>query len=180
MERWDTLSSQRIAAVGGDGSAVDVVFEDGTRVGIDPRRLLPRSYATADWSALTHNPHEIVVPTASGDVEVSWLRGRALTDPAFEAHLRATTVEEARFIGSRIAQLRQQRGLPPDDLAQRAGVRQATLAKIQAGHDHAGFSLLERILAPLGATPDDPAVTPDPPPSFLPSPLPASSSPPPT
>ena len=162
QQRWDTLPYQRIASAAYTGSAVEVAFEDETRVGIDPQQLLPKSSSRADWSALTHSDHEIVVPTADGDVEVSWLRIRALTDPAFEAHLQAMAAEEDRFIGDRIAKWRRERGWGIEELARRAELPPETVASVEAGRTRAGFSLLERILTPFGATLDDLAAEPEP------------------
>jgi DNA-binding Xre family transcriptional regulator len=149
--KWDTREYQRIAAVERDGEALVVCFEDGSRVSVDPRILLPAS-STVDWDGLTANPYEIVVPGADGPMEVSWAAIRALTDRDYAAHLAAAAEEQARQVGLRIKELRQQRGLSSKELAERAGIAPQSLSRIEHGRHDVVFTTLRRILAAMGCS----------------------------
>jgi transcriptional regulator with XRE-family HTH domain len=149
--KWDTREYQRIATVERGGETLIVSFEDGSRVRVDPRRLLPAS-STVHWDALTANPYEIVVPSADGPVEISWASIRALTDRDYAAHLAAAAEEQARMVGSRIKELRQRRGLSGKELAERAGIAPQSLSRIEHGRHDVVFTTLRRILAAMGCS----------------------------
>lgn len=163
-QRWDTKPYRTIvsASVRPDRKGLVVCFEDGTGADLAPHEFLPDDAPVPDWTGLTFSPHEVVVPTASRAVEVSWLAIRAATDPEFEAHLQEMGAEEDRLIGRRIAELRQDRGLSAEALARQVGLPPDALVRIEEGRGEATFSTLEHILGVMGATLDDLIVEPEP------------------
>jgi len=152
---WDTSAYHRMTAARYDAGDLVVDFEDGTRARVNARALLSPSEPDPDWSGMVVDSYELVVPAARGRVEIPWSRIRLLTDPAFGAHWQAMAAKEDRLIGDRIAALREGQGLGVEEVARRAEVPLETVTRVEAGEVQAGFALLERILAPLGATLDD-------------------------
>lgn len=160
-QAWDASAYHRMTDARYEAGELVVDFEDGTRARVAARTLLPAGAPDPNWDGMTINSYELVVPTNDGELEIPWTSIRLATDPAFDAHWRAVAAEEDRIIGRRIARLRAGSGLRVHELARRAGVSVETIDRVEAGRVQAGFSLLERILAPLGATLDDLVVEPD-------------------
>src|SRR6266567_3757736 len=117
--RWDTGDYQRIIGVERRGSELAVRFGDGAEVVVDPEGLLPSGVRHVDWEALTFNPYEIILPTSTESIEIPWSTIRALTDRQYAMHLADAAREQARQIGLRIKELREQRGLTSKELAER-------------------------------------------------------------
>jgi DNA-binding XRE family transcriptional regulator len=154
-QAWDTSAYHRMTAARYDAGDLVVDFQDGTRARVSARKLLPQNAYDPDWAGMVVDSYELVVPDSGGRVEIPWSRIRLLTDPAFDAHWRAMAAKEDRVIGDRIAALRLDRGLTVAELARRAEVPLETLTRVEAGQLRADFTLLERLLAPVGATLDD-------------------------
>ena len=57
-------------------------------------------------------------------------------------------------IGQRIAQLRKERGLTQQELAERTGMQQGNIARIEAGKYSARFDTLQTIAEAMGLTVD--------------------------
>lgn len=149
---WDTSAYHRIVAAHHAAGEPVVDFEDGSRARVAAQRFFPSDTTDPDWAGMVVEAYEIVIPSATGRIENPWSRIRLPTDPAFDAHWRAMAAEEDRMIGDRIAALRLDQGLTADGLARRAEVPPETVSRVEAGEVRAGFALLERMLAPLGAT----------------------------
>lgn len=150
--KWDRPDFQRIVKAERRGNELAVHFSDGTEVMVDPKRLLPPGVHGANWEAMTFNPYEIIVPAASEDLEISWSTIRALTDRDYAAHLADVAGEQARQIGLRIRELRDQRGLTGKELADRAGIAAQSLSRIENGHHDVVYTTLQQILAAMGAS----------------------------
>ena len=105
--RWDTRAYAEITSAGLDRGALVIVFGDGERVRLPVSQLQAAHLRNPDWSALRFTPYEIVVPTPTGDVEISWFSLRALTDDEFGAYLDEFAAAEARRAGAA--------GQPPSD-----------------------------------------------------------------
>src|SRR5437870_1387269 len=148
--RWDTREYQRIASVDHRGDHIGVLFEDGSCVSINSRKLLPSHLQSPDWSAMAFSPYEITVPTSNGAVEISWSTVRALTDKEYSAHLADAAEEQARQIGFRLRELRKSRQLTSKELAERAGISPQSLSRIENGHHDVVLRTLQRILAGMG------------------------------
>lgn len=158
--RWDMRDYRRIVSVERRGDALVVLFGDGSWVSVDLVRLLPRGTIGADWSRMTFDRHEIVVPTAEGQIEIPWSSDRAHTDREYSAHLVAAAAEQARQVGLRIRELRESRNLTGKELAERAGIAPQSLSRIEHGHHDVVFTTLQRILAAMGASLKDLVVAP--------------------
>src|SRR5690348_8357495 len=107
--RWDTHEYARMVSAQKVGHDLLVLFEDGSWVRLDARRLLRPGEHGVAWEKMTVSPYEIVVPTDGEPMEISWLAIRALTDKEFNAYLTARAGESARRVGERLRALRQAR-----------------------------------------------------------------------
>lgn len=63
-------------------------------------------------------------------------------------------VQERQRIGQRIAQLRKERGITQQELAERTGMQQGNIARIEAGKYSARFDTLQTIAEAMGLTVD--------------------------
>jgi transcriptional regulator with XRE-family HTH domain len=149
---WSTREFQRIAAAHHRGDQLVVGFEDGSSVTLGAERVLPPETRGPNWEAMNVTPSEIIVPTAEGEVDIPWSTVRALTDKGYSAHLAAAAEDQARQIGLRIKQLRENRKLSGKDLAERAGITPQSLSRIEQGRHDVVFTTLLRILAAMGCS----------------------------
>lgn len=62
--------------------------------------------------------------------------------------------QERQRIGQRIAQLRNERGITQQELAERTGMQQGNIARIEAGRYSARFDTLQTIAEAMGLTVD--------------------------
>ncbi|HZS02221.1 MAG TPA: helix-turn-helix transcriptional regulator [Chloroflexota bacterium] len=152
---WNRRGYQRMARVAWQAPELVVEFEDGSRAAIAADRLLLPDDGPVEWDRLTWSPYEVAVPGPYEVVVIPWSRIRALTDPAYAAHLAVAAETEARQIGCRVRELRQARGLTVQELAERAGIAARALARIEGG-EHAGpLPPIAPLLAAMGCTLDD-------------------------
>jgi DNA-binding Xre family transcriptional regulator len=161
LHRWDTAEYGNIDSVDYRNGVLNVVFEDGAKVGIPVEDLQSDRLRSADWTAVSPGPFWIAVPTASGPIEISWVTLRLLTDPEFEAFWARNAHERAHRIGRRIREMREARHLDVADLADPTGLSVATIEHIEAGNDQVGLQTLERLCIALGGTLDDLSELPD-------------------
>ena len=150
--KWQRRDYQRIASARLEGNQLVVLFEDGSCAQVDAQRVLPPGARDPDWTAMTIDPYEIVVPTIADPVEIPWSTIRVLTDQDYSAHLAAAAEEQAKHIGRHIQELRENRGLGRAELAERAGITSQSLSRIEAGQPDAVFTDLQRVLAALGCS----------------------------
>src|SRR5688500_17416779 len=108
---WDAPEYQRMSSVTLQADDLVVLFEDGSWVRIDTKHVVPPGSRAPDWERMSFTPYEVTVPTADGDADIAWSTIRALTDREYSAHLAAAADEQARQIGLRIKELREQRNL---------------------------------------------------------------------
>ena len=149
--RWDTSRYMRIADARYCAGKLFVTFDDGTDVSVDVDLLVPSSSDELDWNTLRPHDYFVTVSREDGDdVEISWLAIRALTDAEFNAHLAATTEEDAKQIGRRLQGLRERQNLSRSDLAARSGVAWDRLARIEHGRDGIDLETLDVLLASMG------------------------------
>jgi transcriptional regulator with XRE-family HTH domain len=157
---WTHMGYQRIAAARYDNGELRVRFEDGSSATLKATSVLPSGTSGVAWDALSVDPYEISVPTAGGPVEIPWSTIRALTDSQYSAHLANVAEQQARQIGLRIRELREQRQLSSKELASRAGISPQSLSRIEHGHHDVVFTTLQRILAAMGCHLEDLTVEP--------------------
>lgn len=157
---WDVPAYQRIVSAAHQGSNLAIQFEDGSWATVEATRVLPPDSAEADWTAMTHDAFEIMVPTGSGEAQISWLTIRALTDRVFATHLATAADAQARHVGLRLRELRQRRDLTSKEVAQRAGITPQSLSRIEHGKHDVVFTTLQRTLAAMGCSLKDLAASP--------------------
>lgn len=147
--KWDTREYQRIASVDCRNNELSVQFEDGSRALIEVDLVLPSHARDVDWGALSFDSYQIRVPAATGPVEIPWSALRALTDREYATHLTEAAQEQARQIGQRIRELRKSRNLSSRELAERAGITQQSLSRIEQGNQDVVFATLQRVLSAM-------------------------------
>ena len=156
-QRWETREYARIVSVRYRAPHLLVSFADGDEVDVAVDRFdNPTIRARApDWSRARAGRHEVVVPSATGEVGIPWDSIRALTDPGFAAHWAGLASGVARAIGRRVRRFRDERGMSRPELARLVGVPDDTLARVEAGEHPVDLGPLDRLLAPLGRTTAD-------------------------
>jgi len=150
--KQDRREYQRIVTASGAGKELKVLFEDGSRVVVDVERLLPPDTRMVRGGTITFNPHEVILPTSNGPLEVPWSAIRVLTDGEYAAYLAVAAEEEARQVGVRLKELRTSRGLTSKELAGRAGITPQSLSRIEHGRHDVVLITLQRIVAAIGCT----------------------------
>ena len=147
---WHSSAYLRIVAASYDAGELVVRFADGTVGRVDVERMTRVQARRPDWPSLTFNDYEVIVPTAEGDFEVSSFGIRSLSDPVFDAYLKAKEAESARRVGRRLQEFRRSQGLTLETVAERAGMAPSSLSRIEQG-DHDGNLIdLDRVLDALG------------------------------
>jgi transcriptional regulator with XRE-family HTH domain len=137
-----------------------VCFADGSEVMLDAQRVLPPNTRPVQWETLEYDPYQITASTLNDEsVEIPWSTIRVLTDDAYSAHLAHAAEEQARQIGLRIRELRDSRQLSSKDLAERAGIAPQSLSRIENGRHDVVYTTLQRLLAAMGYSLRDLAVT---------------------
>ena len=146
---WDNREYQTIESVDFDGR-LRVVFADGDEAVLEVDGLLARAPEKIDWSGARANGQEIVVPSADGPFEVSWLTLRSHSDPRFAEFLVEEADADARRIGRRLRTLRERRGMSAKEVAEAAGITPMSMSRIGLGRHDVVFRTLRRILAAMG------------------------------
>jgi hypothetical protein len=126
---WETGEYGRIVSVRFRAPSLFVTFADGAEVGVDVDRFdnpfirdrMP------DWARARAGAHEVIVPTASGDLGIPWDSIRALTDAGFAAHWARMTADVAQATGARLRVLREGSRLSAAEIARLVGVPVATV-----------------------------------------------------
>lgn len=150
--RWEQRDYQTITDVGFEDGRLIVRFADGDEASVAADRLVRSASNGARWGEARHTAHEIFVPAAEGDLEISWMEVRAQSDPTFAEYLMQTADEEARRIGQRLRALRKRRGMTSKEVAESAGIAPLSLSRIELGRHDVVFRTLRRILAAMNFT----------------------------
>jgi hypothetical protein len=85
-QRWAIGSYLTIRSARHENGVLRVSFADGEEVAVPIHLLASPPLVAPDWSSVSTGPLWITVPTANGDVEISWLAIRLLTDPEFRSY----------------------------------------------------------------------------------------------
>lgn len=150
--RWDTLEYHQIATVEYASGDVIVEFGDGARVRVAAGLLLGDGDSAPDWPRARAEEFHIVVPTATGDVEIPWDVIRVNTDPEFDAYWAERVATVRRRTGRRIRRLRLASGMPLTQLATRSGLAVETLSEIESSDRGADAAELDQLLEALGCS----------------------------
>jgi transcriptional regulator with XRE-family HTH domain/Zn-dependent peptidase ImmA (M78 family) len=150
--RWEEPDYQTITDVAYDGTHLVVRFANGDEARVPVGRLVRPQAGPPRWWEVRNAAHEVIVPTAGGEAEVSWMDLRAQSDPRFSEFLRQTADEEARRIGQRLRALRERRGMTAKEVAEAAGIAPLSLSRIELGRHDVVYRTLRRILAAMNFT----------------------------
>ncbi len=99
-QRWDTGEYLSIRSASFDNGLLQIAFADGDNVVLPVSSLSSKRLLASNWSAVTAGPLWITVLTADGDVEISWLAIRLLTDPEFSAYWDERSQEDSSANGT--------------------------------------------------------------------------------
>jgi hypothetical protein len=86
QQRWDTGSYLTIRSTQYQHGNLRIRFADGEEGAVPIDRFASTRLVSPDWSSVTAGPLWITVPTAIGDIEISWLAMRLLIDPEFRTY----------------------------------------------------------------------------------------------
>jgi len=150
LKKWESPRFQRICSAKANADNLWVRFEDGTTAEIESHKILPGEINQPRWERLRFNPYEIILPTANGEIEVSWSTIRVLSNAEYSVYLAQVAAEQAKKIGRRISALRKGRGIKSKELAERAGISPQSLSRIENGKHDISFSTLQKILSAMG------------------------------
>jgi transcriptional regulator with XRE-family HTH domain len=150
--RWEQREYQTITDIGFADDRLHVSFADGQEASVPVDRLVRPGSNGALWHEARHTAHDIVVPFADGELEISWMDVRAQSDPSFGEYLMQTADEDARRIGQRLRALREQRGMTAKEVAEAAGIAPLSLSRIELGRHDVVYRTLRRILAAMNLT----------------------------
>ena len=147
IERWDEPEYHQIKAASIENGVLAVSFADNSLVAVPVTELLGAQIKPVD---VTFTDYEVVVHTATGDVELPWTAIRRMADAEFEEHWVQMAAAEDRRVGACIRKLRVTRNLTGRDVAIRAQITPQSLSRIEHGHHDVAFQTLSRILAAMG------------------------------
>ncbi|MFY9462244.1 MAG: helix-turn-helix transcriptional regulator [Candidatus Sungiibacteriota bacterium] len=91
----------------------------------------------------------IAVPSGFGPIEIPCDEVRRLTDPEFAEDMRRREERQRQYIGRRIHELREKKGLTEMALAARSGITIGVLRSLEEG-DSTPLTLIERVLGVMG------------------------------
>jgi DNA-binding XRE family transcriptional regulator len=170
-KNWDRAAMRFASARFSDRQGMlDITFENGDHFLVAVESILPwvseapsgRSSARVAGSAATVTPMALSrmrigetgdvleIPADGTVIEIPWDRIRAVADPDFRAHLAQRAHERARQIGARIRAMRLDAGLTPAAVAEKVGVSQELIAKLEAGEIEPQTDLIQHIAGVLG------------------------------
>src|SRR5918912_1189444 len=155
---WDDEAYIRIdrATYDAHNGELVVYFRNGDEAHLSAWRVLRPGQHAPEWSGMeVVDNYHLHVPTAGPPLEVPGFTIRTLTDSVFAAHLARQAAESARQVGARLKELRKARGFSAREVAERVGMAQQHISRIEQGRHDVSFSTLERILAAMGYTLQD-------------------------
>ncbi len=162
---WDDEAYVRIADARYDPvcDELEARFDDGDLVRLATWRLVRATVRDADWTRLrVVDRYHINVSVAPGtgdlgtdEIDIPGTTIRSIADPLFAAHLARGAEESARQVGGRLKALRLGRGLTTQQVAERVGMAQQNVSRIEQGRHSVSYATLEKILAAMGYTSRD-------------------------
>jgi DNA-binding XRE family transcriptional regulator len=155
---WDEDSYLRIehARYDAGAQALEVTFRDGDVVQVSAWRLLRPDQRDPQWESLSVvDNYWVHVPAVPLDVDLPGATIRSITDPIFAAHLARKAEESAQRVGTRLQALRKARGFTTQQVAERVGMPQQSISRIEQGRHAVSFPTLEKILVAMGCSLDD-------------------------
>ncbi|MCI0724905.1 MAG: helix-turn-helix transcriptional regulator [Acidobacteria bacterium] len=151
VKKWDgaylTVNGLNL---GTDHLAVKFANADVVRVRLST--LTPNNVKKIRWgeARVESGGLHVVVPADPKDLVIPSDIIRRLTDSEFARHMAERAAKQARYIGARLRELRERRGLTQAKVASMAGIEPANLSRIENGHFDVSTSTLWKILAAMG------------------------------
>jgi DNA-binding XRE family transcriptional regulator len=168
-KNWDRAAMRFASAKYSDRQGMlDITFEDGDHFLVAAESVLPwlidgslartgaapagSTVPSIAWSRMRIGETGDVLEIPAGDsvIEIPWDRIRAITDPAFRAHLAERAHERAQRIGRQIRAMRLDAGLTPTALAEKVGLAPEVIANLEAGKIEPQTDLIQQIAGVLG------------------------------
>lgn len=151
VNKW-TRTYRTISGVDVSTDHLVVKFANGDAPKIKCSAVVPPGVKKIRWheSRIEADGSHITIPAEPEDLEIPWDVIRNLTDEAFARHMAKLASEQARHIGARVRELRENRGLTQAKLASLASIEPANLSRIENGHFDLSTSTLWKILAGMG------------------------------
>ena len=146
--------------LGEDG--VKASFADGCS-GKAPFKSIPeiRDRSALDAVELP-NPYEIVLTTTSDErVELPWDFVRHYCDQTYRPRMELIAAEGKQLLGARVRDLREAADMTQEALASAAGIRRATIIRLENGRHSPKLSTLRAIAQVLGSPVEDLLAGPD-------------------
>lgn len=150
MTRWNNTSYQKINNAKFINNQVIVSFENGDEIKIPIENLTLFGFTDIEWTKLSFNPFEIIIPANPHSLEIPWDNLRVITDKEFAKYLAEKSEEQSKLIGVKVKRLREKKGINSKELAERAGIAPQTISRIEQGHTDVSFATLRKILAAMG------------------------------
>lgn len=140
-----------------DQQSLDVSFRNGDRFQVPVESLLREPATSVRWDRVRIGETQDVleVPGTNGVTEIPWDRIRCLVDADFRRHLANQAALAARQVAQRLRELRRERGLTQEAVAQSAGVDRVTISRLENGRLQPTFETLARVVAAMGASLQD-------------------------
>lgn len=152
MIHWNNTSYQKIKDAQLTNDNLVVSFENGDVIEVPKETLTPFSNCEIEWSKLSFNPFEIIIPGSPHSLEIPWDKLRVITDKEFGKYLAEKSEEQSKLIGVKVKRLREKKGISSKGLAERAGITPQTISRIEQGHTDVSFATLKKILAAMGCS----------------------------
>jgi DNA-binding XRE family transcriptional regulator len=155
--RRQTEGYARITGARFANDSLYVSFADGEEACLPVARFENPSILgqTPDWSRVKPAGHEVLVPSAGGDLGIPWDTIRALTDPQFAEKWTDMADHASHTLGQGIQRLRKARGLGRAELAKRVRVTSDTIEDLEAGNLPADLEFAVQVLQAMDHTLDD-------------------------
>lgn len=151
---WAAPGYGDVADVSKVGDDLEVTFGNGDLIRITPSVLgVAGPFELDPQQSLDGESVRIV--TKTGVRDLSWIRLRSATDPAFARQMREEDATEARRVAHRLKALREDRGLSQRDVAALAGMTSPQLSKIESGTFDLRISTVQSLLRAMGASLND-------------------------
>jgi len=154
VEPWAAPGYGDVTGVSKVGDDLEVTFGNGDLIRIAPSVLGVSGSFELDPQP-TLDGTSVRISTSEGPRDLSWIRLRSATDPAFARQMREEDTNEARRVAHRLKALREDLGLTQRDVAALAGMTSPQLSKIESGTFDLRISTVQSLLRAMGASLSD-------------------------
>src|SRR5436309_1311163 len=156
-KKWEDRSYLLMVNVKAENDKLHVQFANGDVAQIKFSAITAQTGDEVAWAEahVSDDRLHLIVPAAPSAINIAWHLIRSLTDTDFARHMAECASNQARHIGSRLRELRKQRGLTQAQVAAVTGIEPGNLSRIESGHFDVASSTLWKVLAAMGYSPGD-------------------------